>query len=190
MNHKGITVYCASSTDIDEKYFSAARQIGALIAQAGYAVVNGGGRQGLMAAVSDGALAAGGQAVGVIPRFMVDNGFCHPGLSRTIVTADMHERKRTMAELSSGAIALPGGVGTFEELMEMLTWQKLGLYHGPVVIFNQDGFYDPLIEMLRRASELRFSATGENESRLIATSTDEAVRMILKNLKHANNACL
>lgn len=189
MNNKAITVYCASSADIDEKYFSAARHLGALIARAGFAVVNGGGRQGLMAAVSDGALAAGGQAIGVIPRFMVDNGFCHPGLSRTIVTADMHERKRTMAELSAGAIALPGGVGTFEELMEILTWQKLGLYHGPVAIFNQDGYYDPLIEMLRRASALHFSATGENESRLIATSTEEAVQMILKNLKQTTGAC-
>lgn len=182
MNVKGITVYCASSTHIDDKYFEAGRQVGRLIADAGYAVVNGGGRRGLMAAVSDGALAAGGKTVGVIPQFMVDKGFCHPTLTRTIITEDMHTRKRTMADLSVGAIALPGGVGTFEELMEMLTWQKLGLYRGPVVIFNQDGFYDPLLQMLARASELGFSAKGENESRLIATTPSQAVDLILSNL--------
>lgn len=179
MDKKGIVVYCASSADIDEKYFAMARELGALIARAGVPVINGGGARGLMGAVSDGALVAGGEVIGVIPRFMVDKGFCHPSLTKTIITADMHERKRTMAELSMGAIALPGGVGTFEELMEILTWQKLSLYHGPVVILNQDGYYDPLLQMLERAKALHFSAPDEGAKRFVATTAQEAAEIVI-----------
>lgn len=178
---KGITVYCASSADIDSKYFEMARRLGALIAKAGVPVIDGGGARGLMGAVNDAALAAGGSAVGVIPRFMVDKGFCHPTLTRTVVTADMHERKRTMASMALGAIALPGGVGTFEELLEILTWRKLGLFSGPVVILNQDGYYDPLLEMLSRAREQRFSSPGEENNYFVASTAEEAVSHILKN---------
>lgn len=177
---KGITVYCASSANIDEKYFSMARRLGRLIANHGLTLINGGGRSGLMGAVSDGALSAGGTVIGVIPRFMVDKGFCHPGLSQTIITEDMHERKRTMASLAMGVIALPGGVGTFEELMEILTWRKLSLYEGRVVILNQDGYYDPLLEMLDRAVEERFSSPAEVNNRFVATDPEQALNFILK----------
>lgn len=159
-----------------------ARDLGRRIAEAGLPVINGGGARGLMAAVSDGALAAGGEAIGVIPRFMVDKGFCHPALSRTIITDDMHERKRTMAEMSVGAIALPGGVGTFEELMEILTWQKLSLYGGPVVILNQEGYYEPLLQMLDKAKQLHFSSESEGAGRYVATDAAEAVDFITVNI--------
>ncbi len=176
---KAITVYCASSPRIAQVYFDAARALGAEIARRGYAVVNGGGAAGLMGAVSDGALQAGGEAVGVIPQFMVDAGLCHKGLSRTVVVPDMHTRKRTMAQMSVGAIALPGGVGTFEELLEMLTWRKLGLYPGRVVILNTDGYYDPLLQMLRRSVDQGFSAPDAASDWLVAATPAQAVDMVL-----------
>ena len=116
MERKGIAVYCASSADIDKTYFATAREIGRGIALRGYDVVCGGGCMGLMAAVIDGALEAGGNAIGVLPRFMMERNWNHQGLSRTIVTESMHERKECMASLSCAAIALPGGVGTLDEL--------------------------------------------------------------------------
>ena len=169
-----ITVYGASSPDIDEKYTAAARQLGRLAAERGVSVVDGGGKTGVMGAVNDGALDAGGVAIGVIPRFMAQKGWAHPGLTRLDVADDMHARKSRMAELADGIIAMPGGVGTFEELLEIITWRKLSLWHGPVVIFNVDGFYDPLIEMLERTIELRFM-----NQRLwqVATSAEAALDM-------------
>lgn len=153
---QGITVYCASSPDVDRKFIDAARELGELAARAGVPVICGAGRTGLMGALIDGAVGCGGEAIGVIPQFMVDNGWNHSALTRTIVTADMHQRKNTMARMARGVIAMPGGCGTLEELLEIITWRQLGLYHGQVVILNTDGYYDPLIAMLSRAVELRF----------------------------------
>ena len=119
-----------------------------LIAQHGLRLITGAGRQGLMKAVQDAALTAGGEAVGVIPSFMVKEGWHHMGLTQLIETASMHERKQMMADLSDGAIALPGGCGTFEELLEIITWKQLGLYLNPVIILNIDGYYDHLIAQL------------------------------------------
>lgn len=148
---KGITVYCASSQEIAPEYFEAARLLGAEIARAGLPVINGGGRMGLMAAVTDGAIDAGGQAIGVIPQFMVDAGRNYSRLTETIVTDSMHSRKKTMADLSIGAVALPGGIGTLDELAEIITWRKLSLYSGQVVILNTSGFYDSLLDWLSHA---------------------------------------
>ncbi len=173
---KGIVVYCASSTHIADEYFAVARQLGAAIARLGMPVINGAGRMGLMAAVTDGALAAGGTAIGVIPQFMVDANRNHPALTRTIVTKDMHERKSTMASLAAGAIALPGGVGTLEELAEMVTWRKLGIFKGPVVIFNFHGYYDPMIQWLERSIEEGFTSHS-NIPWAVASTVDEAVSL-------------
>ncbi len=175
-NKKGIVVYCASSAEIADDYFEVARQLGAAIARCGLPVINGAGRMGLMAAVSDSALDAGGVAIGVIPRFMVDAGRNHPGLTRTIVTKDMHERKSTMASLARGAIALPGGVGTLEELAEMMTWRKLGIFKGPVVIFNYRHYYDPLIEWLNNSVKEGFT-TRDRHPWAIADTVEEAVHL-------------
>ena len=176
---KGITVYCASSTKIDRMYFDAARELGREIAARNLPVINGGGRMGLMAAVSDGALQAGGRAIGVIPQFMVDQGRNHPGLTETIITADMHERKRIMASLALGVIALPGGVGTLEEMTEMMTWRKLRLFAGNVVIYNVNGYYDDMIAQLRRAVAEGFTSATDAEPRLVSTSAAMAVDMAL-----------
>lgn len=175
---KGITVYCASSQSIPEVYFEAARELGAAIAGRGVPVINGGGKMGLMGAVTDGALAAGGEAIGVIPGFMVELGRNHKSLTRTIVTDGMHERKAAMARMALGVIALPGGVGTLEEVAEMMTWRKLSLFSGPVVLLNVNGFYDPLIAWLRLSVEQGFT-DPENLPWQVARTPAEAVDMIL-----------
>jgi uncharacterized protein (TIGR00730 family) len=173
---KGITVYCASSVRIDKKYFEAAEELGKKIAATGLPVINGAGRMGLMGAVNDSVLAAGGKAIGVIPQFMVDNGWQHTGLTEMHVVKTMHERKALMAELSCGAIALPGGIGTFEELMEIITWRKLGLYSGNVVIYNVDGYFDDLIAMLHHAIDEGFMHDEHLDDVTIVTDADAAVK--------------
>ena len=130
---KSVCIYCASSTQIDESYFHAAKQLGTLLANKGIHMINGAGSIGLMRTVSDAALEAGGQVTGVIPSFMVEQGWHHKNLSKLHITATMHERKQLMADLSEGIIALPGGCGTMEELLEAITWKQLGLYLQPFV---------------------------------------------------------
>ena len=159
----GICIYGASRNNIDEAYKLAARETGRLVALAGRPLVSGGGRGGLMAAAIEGANAAGGTTIGVLPQFMVDKGWQHPELSQMIVAPDMHTRKRTMASLSSAAIALPGGIGTLEELLEIMTWRQLGLFKGRVVILNTAGFYDGLVEFLHSVAAkgfMRYDMTG------------------------------
>lgn len=174
---KGITVYCASSDNIADIYFKAATTLGEEIARRGLPLINGGGRMGLMRATSDGALSAGGTAIGVIPRFMVEAGRNYERLSETIVTADMHERKRILADMSCGVIALPGGVGTLEEITEMMTARKLGLYNGKVVILNINNFYDRLIDFLAVTVEQGFSYGDASWE--VAATPQEAISIIL-----------
>ena len=125
---KTVCVYCASSTKIDPAYTDAARTLGTLLGSRGIRVVNGAGNMGLMGAVSDAALAAGGRVTGVIPRFMVEQGWHHTGLSELLVTENMHERKQTMLHLADAVIALPGGCGTLEELLEAITRHRRTLH--------------------------------------------------------------
>lgn len=175
---EGITVYCASSDMIAPVYFDAARELGNAIANSGATLITGAGRMGLMGAVNDAAISAGGKTIGVIPRFMYDKGWQHPRLSRLEITPDMHRRKETMARLSYGAIAMPGGIGTLEELLEIMTWKKLGLYDGTVVILNTEGYYDNLIAMLRTATDNRFLEKPESIWHVTSSPT-EAVRLIM-----------
>lgn len=174
-----VAVYCASSPTLAPEYYEAARETGRLLALGGAAVVNGGGRMGLMAAVSDGALQAGGEAIGVIPQFMVDNGWHHTGLTRLDVVDSMHQRKSSIAAMSAAAIALPGGIGTFEELTEILTWRLLGLYDGNIVILNLNGYYDPLLQMFSRAIDDHFMKPEHRSMWQVASTPDEAVRLAL-----------
>ena len=117
-----ITVYGASSGQLPQTYIDAAAALGKLMAERGHTLVNGAGRTGLMGAAADACLAAGGRAVGVIPDFMVEQGWQHTGMTELVVTPDMHRRKEQMAEMSDACVALPGGVGTLEELLEIITW--------------------------------------------------------------------
>ncbi len=173
-----VTVYCASSTQIDECYFSAARQLGKLLAEEQIRIVNGAGSIGLMKAVSDAALEAGGEVTGVIPSFMVEQGWHHQGLSELRVTETMHERKQLMAELSNGIVALPGGCGTLEELLEIITWKQLGLYVHPIIILNTKGYFDALIEMLHHAVDEHFMRPQHKGIWQVANTPEEAVELL------------
>ena len=175
---KNVCVYSASSTKIAPVYFAMAEELGRLLAMHGINLINGAGSIGLMAATSNAALEAEGTVTGVIPRFMVEQGWHHNGLTQLIETETMHERKQLMADLSDGVIALPGGCGTMEELMEIITWKQLGLYLKPIVILNIDGFYDPLLEMLQRAIEKNFMREEHKNIWQVTTSPQEAIDLI------------
>ncbi len=124
-------------------------RLGEYLAGQGIGLVYGGARVGLMGAVADGALAAGGEVTGVIPHFLRTKEIAHEGLTRLILVNSMHERKTKMNELSDGVVALPGGFGTLEEFFEMLTWAQLGLHRKPIGLLNTEGFYDPLLTMMQ-----------------------------------------
>lgn len=172
---KGITVYCASSVSIDAAYFEAARKLGAEIARRDVALVTGAGSMGLMGAVNDAAIEAGGVTVGVIPQFMVDRGWHHRGLSELHITDGMHTRKELMASLSQGSIALPGGIGTFEELLEIITWRQLGIYEGNIVIFNVLNYYNPLLDMLEKAIAEGFMKADHRRLWTVVSNARDAV---------------
>jgi uncharacterized protein (TIGR00730 family) len=146
-----ICVYAGSNPGRDPAYAEAAAGLGRLLAERGIGVVYGGGKVGLMGAVADAALAAGGEVVGVMPQELIDREIGHPGLSGMHIVASMHERKAMMAELSQGFIALPGGAGTLEELIEMFTWLQLGMHRKPIGVLNVNGYYDPLAALFDHA---------------------------------------
>ena len=173
-----VCVYCASSTQIDAKYFSAAEELGRLIAQKGLRLITGAGNQGLMNAIEEGSLAAGGKVTGIIPTFMMEEGWHHTGLTELIETRTIHERKEMMAKLSDGVIALPGGCGTLEELLEIITWKQLGLYLNPIIILNIDGYYDHLLAQLRQAIDENFMRAIHGDIWKVATTPDEAIDLL------------
>ena len=175
---KNVCVYSASSTKIAPVYFAVAEELGQLLALRGINLINGAGSIGLMAATSNACLEAGGTVTGVIPHFMVEQNWHHKGLTQLIETETMHERKQTMAELSDGIIALPGGCGTMEELLEIITWKQLGIYLNPIVILNIDGFYNPLLEMLQRAIDGNFMRSEHQNIWQVATSAQEAIELL------------
>lgn len=173
-----VCVFCASSANIDERYLADARELGNLLAQEGWRCVNGGGAVGLMGAVTDGTLDAGGEVTGVIPKFMVDNGWCYDRLMDVVVTADMHQRKQMMSNMADAVIALPGGVGTLEELLETLTWRQLGLVKVPIIILNTLGYYDPLLAMLRHAIDEGFMKPSHGQLWQVAATPADAVALL------------
>ena len=177
-NISSVCVYCASSTKIPSVYFDAAKELGRLLGERKLRVVNGAGNIGLMCAVSDAALAAGGTVTGVIPHFMVEQGWHHKGLTKLIETQSMHERKQLMADMSDGIIALPGGCGTLEELLEIITWKQLGLYLKPIVILNTNHFYDPLLELLQQAITQHFMRQEHKDIWHVAQTPEEAVNLL------------
>ena len=173
-----VCVFCASSASIDERYLLAARELGQRLAEGGWRCVNGGGAVGLMGAVTDGTLDAGGEVTGVIPKFMVDNGWCYDRLEDVIITPDMHQRKQMMIEMADAVIAMPGGVGTMEELLETLTWRQLGLVKVPVIILNTLGYYDALLTMLDHAIDEGFMKSSHAALWQVASTPAEAIAML------------
>ncbi len=148
MDIRSLCIYCGSNPGNSPVFIEAARSFGTLLARRGIRVVYGGASIGVMGAVADAALAAGGEVVGVIPQALVDREVAHNGLTELIVTRSMHERKARMAELADGFVALPGGVGTLEEIFEIWTWSQLGLHAKPCGLLNVAGYYDALASFL------------------------------------------
>ena len=153
---KRLAVYCGSATPADPVYVETARAVGTALAMRGIGVVYGGGRLGLMGAVADAALAAGGEVIGVIPQALVDAEVAHRGCTELRVVANMHERKAAFTDLSDGFLTLPGGVGTMDELWEAVSWAQLGYHEKPVGLLNVAGFYDGLIAFNRHMIETGF----------------------------------
>ena len=177
---KRICIYCSSSTKIDECYFRDAYKLGQLMAAQGIAVVNGAGSMGLMQATTDGCMEAGGEAIGIIPSFMIKEGWCHQGMTQIIETPDMHIRQQKMAEESDAAIVLPGGCGTLAELMELITWKQLGLYLKPIVLLNTNGYFDFLLQALQQAVDQNFMRTQHSAIWQVAQTPEEALKLVLE----------
>jgi uncharacterized protein (TIGR00730 family) len=148
---RNLCVFCGSSPGRDPVYTRAAREVGRLLAHRGIGVVYGGGRVGMMGAVAEAALAAGGTVLGIIPEALMRSEIAYQGLTELRVVHSMHERKQMMADASDGFLALPGGFGTFEEFCEILTWAQLGIHAKPCGLLNVAGYYDPLMAMFDRA---------------------------------------
>jgi uncharacterized protein (TIGR00730 family) len=158
---RNLCVFCGATAGNDESYAAIARDAAQAIVRAGYGLVYGGGRIGLMGVLADAALAAGGEVTGVIPRALSRSEVAHPGITRLHVVESMHERKALMAELSSAFVALPGGYGTMDEFCEILTWRQLGIHNKPVGLLNAGGYYDSLIALFDEMTEKGFvSANG------------------------------
>ena len=177
---KSIAVYCASSNKVRTSYMEAAEKLGEIFAEHGIRLVYGDGGIGLMAAVAKGVLDAGGEAIGVIPRFMVEQAWNNPRSTQTIVTETMHERKAIICEIADAMVALPGGIGTFEELLECLTWKQLGLHNNPVVILNTDGYYDRLLTCLDYMVDEQMMRPIHKEMFVVVSSPEEVLPAILE----------
>jgi hypothetical protein len=156
MLERAVCIYCASSHAAHPEYREAASRLGEVLAGHGITVIYGGGGKGSMGALADGALGKGGRVIGILPRFMDDLEWGHRGLSELKLVEDMRTRKHLMLTGAQAAIALPGGCGTFEELLEAITLKRLGLFLGPIVLVNTRGYFQPLLQMLARAVDEHF----------------------------------
>ena len=177
MTGLAVAVYCGSRFGDTPAFAHAARHLGRLIAERGGTVVYGGGHVGLMGALADGALAAGGRVVGVIPQALMDREVGHGGLTELHVVQTMHERKQLMAERADAFVALPGGIGTLEELYEVWSWQQLGYHDKPVALLNVAGYYDALLEFMRVSHERGFVSTPQFHALLV---DDDAGRLLVR----------
>ena len=153
---KRIAVYCGSASPADQRYAELAREVGDTLARRGIGVVYGGGRMGLMGALADGALAAGGEVIGVIPEMLIEAELANPDCTELHTVKGMHERKLAFTELSDGFLTLPGGVGTMDELWEAVSWAQLGYHAKPVGLLNAFGFFDHLLAFNRHMAEVGF----------------------------------
>jgi uncharacterized protein (TIGR00730 family) len=177
---KSVCVFCGSAPGARPSYSDAARELGAAFARRGITLVYGGGRLGLMGIVADAVLQAGGRVVGVIPRMLIERELAHPKLTRQHVVNTMHERKTLMAEMSDAFIGLPGGMGTFDELVEIVTWAQLGLHAKPVVLANIDDYYRTLYAMLDNAVTEGFVTPKSRAYWRNAESVDSVMQILAK----------
>jgi uncharacterized protein (TIGR00730 family) len=175
---KSVCVFCGSNLGSRPEYERAVRELATALVEVGIVIVYGGARVGAMGLLADTALEAGGRVIGVIPEFLVDAEIAHTELTRLHVVASMHERKAMMAELSDGFVALPGGLGTLEEVAEMLTWSQLGLHTKPVGFLNVAGYYDLLLEFLDHGVTEGFLRAENRQLILSATGATELLGLL------------
>lgn len=178
MNITTVCVFCGSSFGVRPEYRATATELGRTLAERAITLVYGGGDVGLMGALADAALAAGGKVVGVIPESLLVKEVGHGGLSELLVTTSMHERKATMAELADAFVVLPGGMGTFEEMCEILTWDQLGIIAKPLVMIDVGGFYEPFFVLLDHALAEGFLRAEHRSLAMRASSVAEALALI------------
>ncbi len=174
---KNICIYCASSDLIPEKYFDAARELGTLMGRRGMTVINGAGNMGLMRATADACMEAGGEAIGIIPTFMIEEDWHYTKMTRLIETPDMHTRQQKMAEMSEAGIVLAGGLGTLAELSELITWKQLGIHLKPIVLLNTDGYYDELLAFLDKGMKENFLSPEHMATFAVASTPQEALNL-------------
>ena len=177
---KSICVYCGSGVGVNPAYVEAARVLGRDMAEAGIRLVYGGGSVGLMGTMARATLDAGGAVTGIIPRFLLSRERAMPDLTEMLVTEDMHERKMLMFERADAFVALPGGVGTLEELVEQMTWAQLGRHQKPVLLANIDGFWNALVRLLEHMRRERFIRSGMEVACLVANEATEIVPTLKK----------
>ncbi|WP_375250584.1 TIGR00730 family Rossman fold protein [Sphingomonas sp.] len=169
---KRLAIYCGSATPADPFYIDLAREVGDTLARGGIGVVYGGGRLGLMGAVADAALAAGGEVIGVIPQALVDAEVAHRGLTELHVVPGMHQRKQAFTNLSDGFVTLPGGTGTMDELWEALSWAQLGYHDDPVGLLNARGYYDHLVAFWRQMAHTGFLRAQHRDLLIVGDTLD------------------
>jgi len=177
---KSVCVYCASSPNVDKSYIELARKIGELLAKNGIHCIYGAGSTGLMGGLANGVLSQHGAITGIIPRFMCEREWNHTGLPELIMVETMHERKELMLRKADAAIALPGGIGTFEELVEAITWRKLGLFNNPIYIVNSNNYYRSLIDMLEKAVDEKFMEKEDLNLWKVVNNADELFNELCK----------
>jgi uncharacterized protein (TIGR00730 family) len=170
-----ICVFCGSSPGTDPAYLAAAEHVGRTLAERDVGLIYGGASVGTMGALADAALAAGGKVTGVIPQSLVDREIAHPGLSELHVVADLHERKAKMASLADAFLALPGGVGTLEELFEVFTWAQLGLHHKPIALLDVVGYYEPMLRFMDHMAEQGFLRREYRDMLVVDTDVAEVL---------------
>ena len=175
-----VAVYCGSANGNDPAFLAEARALGAAIAAAGLGLVYGGASVGLMGAVADAALAGGAEVIGVLPDVLAGKEIAHAGLTRLELVQTMHERKARMAELADAFLVLPGGYGTLEELLEVVTWAQLRLHSKPCILINTVGYWDGLLAFLDKAVEAGFLKKKNRELLRVAANSDEAVGMVVQ----------
>jgi uncharacterized protein (TIGR00730 family) len=175
---KRLAIYCGSSVGSDPGFAAAARATGEIMADRGIGLVYGGGRLGLMGVVADAVLSNGGEAYGVIPQALIDLEVAHRGLTELHIVTSMHERKAKMTELTDAFLALPGGIGTFDELFEAWTWNALGYHAKPFALLNVGGFWDGLLSFLDTATSSGFMSAARRAQLLVATEAGEAIEKL------------
>jgi uncharacterized protein (TIGR00730 family) len=187
-NLRRICVFCASSFGVDPSYLSMATELGSAIAHAGYGLVYGGANVGLMGAVADAALAGGAEVIGVLPETLSDREIAHPGLTELYQVGTMHERKALMASHADAFIALPGGYGTLDEFLEILTWAQLRIHAKPCILINACGYYDGLLTFLAHAVTEGFLKEKNRNLLRVALKVDEALDLAQRHFSNGTAA--